>query len=114
MLKASLAAMAATAGGTLLGCGSRETESASTDVTETPYPIAAASWRTDADRATSVQRVVELLGGMPWIRPGDHVLLKPSINSPNIPPSTSTTPSSSKTRHNPPITEALPLVEICP
>jgi uncharacterized protein (DUF362 family) len=47
------------------------------------FPAALAGFSNDDDRRTSVRRVVEMLGGMPWIKPGDRVLIKPAHNSPN-------------------------------
>jgi len=62
-------------------------------------------------RHAGIQRI-------PWPRPNGQAssasttskpdFKTPSIVSPKIPPSTPTTSSSSKTHHNPPITEALP------
>ena len=45
--------------------------------------VGVASFAASSLRRASVRRAVELAGGMPWIRPGDRVLIKPAHNSPN-------------------------------
>ena len=45
--------------------------------------VGVASYAAPAMRRASVRRAVELAGGLPWIRPGDRVLIKPAHNSPN-------------------------------
>lgn len=91
------AAIALGAGTAISACGTSDSDTGAT--TETPkkphpscakcddphalYPAALAGFADDETRRTSVQRVVEMLGGMPWIKPGDRVLIKPAHNSPN-------------------------------
>lgn len=91
------AAIALGAGTAISACGTADSDTGAT--TETPkkphpscakcddphalYPAALAGFTDDETRRTSVQRVVEMLGGMPWIKPGDRVLIKPAHNSPN-------------------------------
>jgi uncharacterized protein (DUF362 family) len=91
------AAIALGAGTAISACGTSDSDTGAT--TETPkkprpscakcddphalYPAALAGFTDDETRRTSVQRVVEMLGGMPWIKPGDRVLIKPAHNSPN-------------------------------
>ncbi len=77
------AAMWASAAAGLSACA-EDTGAQSGHLDEGPrFPAAVAGFRDQAGRVASVRAVVEMLGGMPWIKPGDHVLIKPAHNSPN-------------------------------
>jgi uncharacterized protein (DUF362 family) len=90
------AALALGAASTVLGCGSASSDTppgepqpgapgspgGKADDPKKIYPAALAGFSDAEGRRTSVQRIVELLGGMPWIKPGDRVLIKPAHNSP--------------------------------
>jgi len=79
----------------LAGCGASSSEESGETPKPKPNPggklddpnaerfAALAGFDSEETRRTSVQKVVEMLGGMPWIRPGDRVLIKPAHNSPN-------------------------------
>ncbi len=54
-----------------------------------PNSVGIAGFENLADRAAAVQAAVELAGGMPWITPGDTVLIKVAHNSPNAYPAVS-------------------------
>jgi uncharacterized protein (DUF362 family) len=60
------------------------------------FPAALAGFADEAGRRSSVQRVVEMLGGMPFIKSGDRVLIKPAHNSPYPYPFTASPVSASE------------------
>ncbi len=95
-LDAAIALGAGVALPTVPGCGSSSDSSGSEPGSGGPhhgpggkaddpnalYPAALVGFSDPDARRTSVQRVVEMLGGMPWIKNGDRVLIKPAHNSP--------------------------------
>ena len=47
-----------------------------------PVSIAAvAGFAVGDDKAAAIREAVELAGGMPWLAPGETVLIKPALNS---------------------------------
>jgi uncharacterized protein (DUF362 family) len=79
-MEASFAASAA-ASAAIAGCSS-ESGSQVDNIGQKRGRAAVAGFSSDATRRASVREVVEMLGGMPWIKSGDHVLIKPAHNSP--------------------------------
>jgi uncharacterized protein (DUF362 family) len=53
------------------------------------YPVAIAGYEDAALRGAAVRAAIELLGGLPWVKSGDTVLIKVAQNSPNPYPATS-------------------------
>jgi uncharacterized protein (DUF362 family) len=47
------------------------------------FPVGVASYEDPALRMAAIATAVELAGGMPWMKPGDSVLIKVAHNSPN-------------------------------
>ncbi|MCA9618467.1 MAG: DUF362 domain-containing protein [Myxococcales bacterium] len=52
------------------------------------FPVAVTSYELPQDREAAIVAAVELSGGMPWLSPGDTVLIKVAMNSPNPYPAT--------------------------
>jgi uncharacterized protein (DUF362 family) len=48
-----------------------------------PHSVAVTAYEDPALRAAAIAAAVEMAGGMPWMKPGDSVLIKVAHNSPN-------------------------------